>query len=941
MSDLMLATKKKMEEKQQLPEENLIIQQPLEENLIIQQPLEQNKTEQKEEPQQEEAQKAEQVQEQLAENFGEIQADAGPVNAQARQAVPPAAQAPAPDEPQYIGMDRKFQWLREDDGHSMRTVRAALQDYRLSRGTDAELFQLNKLISSCGDYYYSTWGFFRVFKGKKAKKRLDEVAALKRRALEFKQALLEKRGITDESDYLHNPSNIRANWKFERKKLPKLKCRDQEKKDRDDRKALKPQLIKENRMDEYVEKILPGIVKDSYRTATSKKYNVPNEKRVQTKPLEAIPEEEEAEEKKVSFDRLKWMPKLRMLREAGYQYTTRSGAVKTAKKTSPSKKYMQPILDQMDALNRILEEKFDPTKTKQVQDAFLAVCASCEKYLSRKAPVTDEGIARRDLVKELFDQVSHESMQFAGKVREASKNPGDWDASWGMLILESRREVYKDGENGVSIKRGGAGTSDVIIIKKDGETKFFKRSEQIPSGNIHQDFDELSANLAASKEQTEKDAALSEQDKKERIEKLDERKYFIDAFNTYLKTKSADDPELRNIFMNEKSGTDILMELRTRVAASGKNPEIRERFKKIQKEGLLLLAQRDTFKQLLEGDGNLSEEKRNQLQQELEKVEGLIKKDTFCYLTENMWGVRKNILSHSIATGSAGIREKDDLTKRNVAATRIAELFGVPDLIVGSKMTEIEVDGQKLDGILMDEAKGKEIYNIFDEAKEKGSKFKYSPEAFRQLINLQVLDLICGQVDRHQGNYLCTRDENYVVKSISGIDNDMAFGSLSYKDIKERGRLKLNRIRNVELNGEMSLPAMDRAFANRLLAIKPEMIHFALADLIEKKDRDALIGRLQGVQNVIRRQMKKEESGRKKNPAAKSKFLSDPKEWADRLKEEGEKIIELRKRLEQAKKELKEASPNRRPQAQKNADKAHEDLQLINDTTYLDSKYFL
>ena len=98
MSDLMLATKKKMEEKQQLPEENLIIQQPLEENLIIQQPLEQNKTEQKEEPQQEEAQKAEQVQEQLAENFGEIQADAGPVNAQARQAVPPAAQAPAPTE---------------------------------------------------------------------------------------------------------------------------------------------------------------------------------------------------------------------------------------------------------------------------------------------------------------------------------------------------------------------------------------------------------------------------------------------------------------------------------------------------------------------------------------------------------------------------------------------------------------------------------------------------------------------------------------------------------------------------------------------------------------------------------------------------------------------------------------------------------------------------
>ncbi|MBR1628076.1 MAG: hypothetical protein IJ679_02270 [Lachnospiraceae bacterium] len=940
MSDLMFATKKKNVEKQQPLEENLILQQPLAENLILQQPLEQNKQEQKEEPQQVQEQ-VQEIGEQLAKNFEEVQVNTGPVNAQARQAVPPAAPAPAPPQPQYIGMSRKFQWLREDDGNSMRTVREALQDYRLSRGTDAELFQLNKLISSCGDYYYNTWGFFRVFKGKRAKKRLDEVEALKRKALEFKEALLEKRGITNETDYLHNPSHIRANWKFERKKLPKLKRADQENKERDERKALKPQLIKENRMDEYVEKILPGIVKDSYRTATSKKYNVPDKKRVQTKPLETIPDEVEEEEKKVSFDRLKWMPKLRMIREAGYRYTTKSGAVKTAKKTSPSKKYMQPILDQMDALNQLLEEKLDFSKTKQVQDAFLKVCASCEKYLSRKAPITDEGIARRELIKELFEQVSHESMQFAGKVKEASKHPEKWEADWGTLILESRREVYKDGENGISIKKGGAGTSDVLIIKKDGETKFFKKSEQIPSGNIHQDFDELSANLAASKEQTEKDATLSEQDKKERIEKLEERKYFIGVFNRYLKTKNADDPDLRDLFMTMENGTAILMDLRDRVAASGKNPEIREKFRKIQKEGLRLLAQRDNLKAQLEDDENLSEEKRNQIQGELEKVERLIKNDTFCYLTERMWGVRKNILSHGIATGNAGISEKDDLTKRNVAATRIAELFGVSDLIVGSKMTEIEVDGQKLDGIMMDEAKGSEIFKIFNEAKENGIEFKYSPEAFRQLINLQVLDLICGQVDRHQGNYLCTRDENYVVKSISGIDNDMAFGSLSYSTIKKTGRRGLNRIRNVELNGEMSLPAMDRAFANRLLAIKPEMIHFALVDLIAKKDRDALIGRLQGVQNVIRRQMKKEESQRKRNPAAKSKFLSNPKEWAERLKEQSEQIIELRKQFEQAKKEFKEAGPNQYSQAEENFDRAQERLQLIDDTTYLDSKYFL
>lgn len=46
-----------------------------------------------------------------------------------------------------------------------------------------------------------------------------------------------------------------------------------------------------------------------------------------------------------------------------------------------------------------------------------------------------------------------------------------------------------------------------------------------------------------------------------------------------------------------------------------------------------------------------------------------------------------------------------------------------------------------------------------------------------KLSNIQLLDAICGQIDRHGGNIRVVMDENDKVVSVWGIDNDFAFGT--------------------------------------------------------------------------------------------------------------------------------------------------------------------
>lgn len=127
-----------------------------------------------------------------------------------------------------------------------------------------------------------------------------------------------------------------------------------------------------------------------------------------------------------------------------------------------------------------------------------------------------------------------------------------------------------------------------------------------------------------------------------------------------------------------------------------------------------------------------------------------------------------------------GMKEGDRIDVKNSAMSAVATLIKCPDVIAKSRPLVIYDDkGHKYqEGTFMEYANGKDINNlaVVDEMRlMKPSDFE-SPDVKQQLANLQVLDYICGNIDRHSGNMLYQVDpKTRKLTGIVGIDNDCAF----------------------------------------------------------------------------------------------------------------------------------------------------------------------
>ena len=209
--------------------------------------------------------------------------------------------------------------------------------------------------------------------------------------------------------------------------------------------------------------------------------------------------------------------------------------------------------------------------------------------------------------------------------------------------------------------------------------------------------------------------------------------------------------------------------------------------------------------------------------------------------------------------------EKVNMTRRNVATSRMAALLGVGSLVAKSETAEIydEATGSTIRGNLMEQARGQMSGNdITAKAKEDKKTITFSstkerPDVLlnstgnfqRDLCSLQVFDNICGQIDRHGGNFLVTQNEQGELSDLQGIDNDGAFG-LNENGAFINGQGNTRNAYNIE-TGEMELPFLDRAFAERINAVDPEMIKYALKDLLTEREIAAVITRLNSVKKAI------------------------------------------------------------------------------------------
>ncbi len=196
------------------------------------------------------------------------------------------------------------------------------------------------------------------------------------------------------------------------------------------------------------------------------------------------------------------------------------------------------------------------------------------------------------------------------------------------------------------------------------------------------------------------------------------------------------------------------------------------------------------------------------------------------------------IAKRSMSSGSgmsAKISNGRNLSDRNVATSRMATLLGIQDMVCDSRTAAIRKDGKIIQGNLMENSNGVDTL-VYTPG--------YSMKAITQIFEMQVFDFICGQTDRHFGNFHGIIKNN-VVDQIRCIDNDMAFGKLKSSDIGPNG---YNRIVPITKNGIYGLP---ESFINKIMALDRPYMEQVLGDIIDKEELDALEERLNFVKQTI------------------------------------------------------------------------------------------
>ena len=197
----------------------------------------------------------------------------------------------------------------------------------------------------------------------------------------------------------------------------------------------------------------------------------------------------------------------------------------------------------------------------------------------------------------------------------------------------------------------------------------------------------------------------------------------------------------------------------------------------------------------------------------------------------------------------AGIKKNANISNRNCAMTDIAQMLGCGNLLATSVPLTVEIDDRKVEGVFMEHVEGTDINRLKEDDlifKADSSSFE-NPKVLRQITDLQVLDFICGNVDRHMGNmiYQFEKDKNgkVALTGIKGIDNDCSLGTPKIE--------KDNQIMSMVKPEKMQF--IRSGMVKNILSLQKDMIEFKLKNYkFAKEELDAIWDRVQAVKAAVR-----------------------------------------------------------------------------------------
>jgi len=213
------------------------------------------------------------------------------------------------------------------------------------------------------------------------------------------------------------------------------------------------------------------------------------------------------------------------------------------------------------------------------------------------------------------------------------------------------------------------------------------------------------------------------------------------------------------------------------------------------------------------------------------------------------YSLKANKLSASLVVSEQmlGLKPGDNIDGRNSAMSSVANLLGVNDLIAKSKQVAVKMpSGEFQTGTFMEFVESKDIAHIdsIDETRVLGVDAYEDPGVKKQLADLQVLDYVCGNVDRHMGNMLYKFDpETHKLTSIKGIDNDASFSKRPMNNATYLSQLpSIRRMR-----------VIDSAMAEKLLSIDDGELAATLHGYgLSEEEISAAHNRLHNLQDAIR-----------------------------------------------------------------------------------------
>lgn len=381
-------------------------------------------------------------------------------------------------------------------------------------------------------------------------------------------------------------------------------------------------------------------------------------------------------------------------------------------------------------------------------------------------------------------------------------------------------------------------------LKKATNKYLMKRQNpKTPEGKSRRSFVEQVNNLVGVTDE------LRDPDKIKKFER--EGKKLSDVVDVARNNKSVDISNKEKKVVGAGASKRIMFEYDGKVGFFTANEKIRSREKAIEEENQRLKIERNDLYKKMEKNNLLSNAENSIMLIETlsdSDVVETLRKFPGVNISEFTEEELKEVANYHKEIGKAGTLSEtaefeagvvgnEGLSKRNVATSRIAGMVGLKDKIAVSKNIRVIDNGVELEGSFMEKAVGLDSRSRAGREALMNKEIDLSTGSLQRDINrMQVLDMVCGQVDRHGGNFFYQVSEapvngKYQIIGLQGIDNDMAFGNIKL-DMQHKSLPSID-----------SLEMIDGELLTSLKSLTPEKIGFAMGELLNKDEIDAVISR--------------------------------------------------------------------------------------------------